>query len=165
MILIAAMSEDRVIGRGDGLPWDVPEEYAQFLEFVRGGTVLMGRRTWEIFGGDLTSRHNVVLSRSRVALPGATVEPDLPGALARARALGGTLFVAGGARVYAQTLPLADRMLLSTIRGAYEGDARFPAFDPADWFPFETREEPRFVFVDWRRRPGRSRPATPVSIR
>ncbi|MEE3258297.1 MAG: dihydrofolate reductase [Candidatus Latescibacterota bacterium] len=73
MIIIPAMSKDRVIGSGDGMPWSVPEEYQQFLGFVEGQTVTMGRRSYEIFGPDLTSAHNIVVSRSGMAQEGGSV--------------------------------------------------------------------------------------------
>ena len=56
LIVISAMSRERVIGQGEGMPWDVPAEFDQFLGFIRDQTVIMGRRSWEIFGADLTSR-------------------------------------------------------------------------------------------------------------
>ncbi|MEM6315510.1 MAG: dihydrofolate reductase, partial [Planctomycetota bacterium] len=62
--LIAAMSRDRVIGAGDGMPWDVPEEYAGYVETVRGATVVFGRRSYEIFGADLDDSELVVLTRN-----------------------------------------------------------------------------------------------------
>ena len=66
-IIIAAMSGDRVIGSGDGMPWHIPEEFDQSLRFVEGETVIMGRRSYEIFGTDLTSEHAISVWRSPVA--------------------------------------------------------------------------------------------------
>ena len=152
MILISAMSQDRVIGSGAGMPWTVPAEYAQFLEFVRGQTVVMGRRSWEIFGPDLTSAHNVVVSRSLTVLDGAEVAPTLERGLERARSFGGELFVAGGGQIYRQALPLADAMYLSIIEGEYSGDTYFPEFDESDWRIVERRHEPGFEFRVYRRR-------------
>ena len=74
MIIIGAMSTERVIGNGDGMPWDVPEEYAHFLRIVDGQTIIIGRRSYEIFGDGLTSAHTVVVSRS-ANLPGAVRGP------------------------------------------------------------------------------------------
>ena len=152
MILISAMTRDRVIGAGDGMPWSIPDEYAQFLDFVRGQVVVMGRRSWEIFGGDLGESENLVISRSVTEMPGARVLPSLEAALEAGRASGKQLFVAGGARVYAQALPLADAMYLSTIRGDYAGDAYFPEFDRKEWEIVEERAHPDFDFVIYRRR-------------
>jgi len=152
MIIIAAMSRDRVIGSGAGMPWSVPDEYAQFLDFVRGQAVIMGRTSYDIFGPDLTESRMFVMSRSIKALPGATLCANLADALAAARATGRTVYCAGGASVYRQALPLADAMYLSTIDGDYEGDAHFPPFDAADWDVAKRERHPRFDFVIYRRR-------------
>lgn len=152
MILISAMTRDRVIGAGDGMPWSIPEEYAQFLAHVRGQAVVMGRRSWEIFGADLSDSTNFVVSRSTRSLDGAEVYGDLPSALAAAVATGKRLFVAGGAGVYAQTIGDADAMYLSFIRGEYRGDAYFPEFDEADWHVEQRRAHDDYEFVIYRRR-------------
>jgi dihydrofolate reductase len=154
MILIAAMSRDRIIGAGDGLPWDVPEEYAQFLAFIRGETVLIGRRSFEIFGKDLTSAHTVVLSRRRATIPGARVASSWEEACALATSFGRTVFCAGGESVYRLALPSADAMYLSILRGRFEGDARFPTFSEALWRVETRTEHPRFEFVVYRRIAG-----------
>lgn len=149
MRIIAAMSENRVIGSGKGMPWDVPEEYQQYLELIRGNTVLIGRRSYEIFGRDMTAGHVVVLSRSRRPVAGAEVCQSLPAALDAAAAYGKPIYSCGGASVYEQTIPLASEMLLSTIKGEYEGDAYFPEFDESEWRMADERDEERFVFRRW----------------
>ncbi len=151
MILIAALGTGGVIGSGDGMPWDVPEEYEHFLSLIAGQTVLMGRRSWEIFGGDLTSARNIVISRSANMIAGAKLAHSLGAAMELGRSYGKTLFCAGGAGVYAQALPHADAMYLSYIKGVFSGDAYFPEFDDADWV-IETRvDHPRFEYVVYRR--------------
>lgn len=152
MILISAMAKNRVIGSGAGMPWNVPEEYRHFLDTVDGETVLMGRRSWEIFGDDLTSAHNIVVSRSIRELAGATVVDDLCAAVELGRSYGRRLFSAGGAQIYAQTMPLADAMHLSFIKGEFEGDAWFPEIDDKIWKVTERRDHPRFEFVVYERR-------------
>jgi dihydrofolate reductase len=152
MIIIGAMSTDRVVGRGDGMPWDVPEEYAQFLRFVRGQTIIIGRRSYEIFGDGLTSAHTVVVSRSAGALPGAVLAPSVEEAVRVAESFGKTVFSAGGASIYAQTIPLADTMYLSYIKGRFTGDAYFPSFSDRDWVVERREDHPRFEFVVYRRR-------------
>lgn len=154
MTIIAALSTDHLIGSGDGMPWEVPEEYQQFLDFIAGQTVIMGRRSFEIFGGDLTSAHALVVSRSASDLEGAIVCRSLDEACAQAAAFGKTVFSAGGATIYEQTLPRADRMYLSYIKGDFEGDTYFPAFDEAEWQVVRREEHPRFVFVAYARRAG-----------
>ncbi|MCO6047386.1 dihydrofolate reductase [Aeoliella sp. ICT_H6.2] len=152
MKIIAAMSENRVIGQAAGMPWNVPEEYEQYLEFVRGATVLMGRRSFEIFGADVTAAHIVVLSHSSRPATGATVCQNLPEALDAAKAFGKPIFSCGGAEVYQQTIPLVTEMLLSTIKGEYEGDTYFPEFDAFEWKVAEERNEERYLFRRWVRR-------------
>ncbi len=158
MIIIGAMSTDHVIGSGDGMPWHVPEEYAQFLRFIEGQTVIIGRRSYDIFGKDLTSAHNVVVSRSARDLPGALVVATIEDALQKAESFGRTVFSAGGASVYAQTLPLADTMYLSYIKGHFTGDAYFPAFSDREWAVERREDHPRFEFVVYRRQLPPNRP-------
>ena len=93
----------------------------------------VGRRSWEIFGPDLTSAHNIVVSRSLTSAAGATVVDRVDLAVEVAREYGREVFCAGGAQLYAQTLPLADGMYLSYIKGEFEGDVFFPEFDEARW--------------------------------
>jgi len=151
MIIIGAMSADHVIGSGDGMPWDVPEEYAHFLRLIEGQTVIIGRRSYEIFGASLASAHTVVVSRSAATLPGAVVAASVADAVQEAETLGPTVFSAGGASIYAQTIPLADAMYLSYIKGHYTGDAHFPAFDDREWAVERREDHPRFEFVVYRR--------------
>ena len=152
MIIIGAMSTDHVIGSGDGMPWEVPEEYAQFLRFIDGHTVIIGRRSYEIFGKGLTSAHTLVVTRSTGNLPGAVVVPSVEEALSVAGAFNNTVFSAGGASIYAQTVPLADTMYLSYIKGHFAGDAYFPAFSDREWAVDRREDHPRFEFVVYRRK-------------
>ncbi|MFT5376839.1 MAG: dihydrofolate reductase [Candidatus Latescibacterota bacterium] len=152
MIIISAMSKDYVIGSGDGMPWSVPEEYEQFLRFVDGQAIIMGRRSFEIFGPDLKSSANIVVSRSTGAIEGALVCGSIDEAVEKATSLGKTVFSAGGATMYEQTLPLASDMYLSFIKGDFSGDTYFPAFDEADWDIIERRDHAAFEFVHYRRK-------------
>jgi dihydrofolate reductase len=152
LVLIAAMTPERVIGREDGLPWDLPEEYAHFLSCIRDQTVIMGRRSWAIFGDDLTSRLNVVVSRTADELAGAVVARSIDEALAVTAPTGGTVFSAGGATIYAATMPRADALWLSVIHNRFVGDTYFPRIDVDTWR--EVRREPHdgWDFVVWHRR-------------
>jgi dihydrofolate reductase len=151
MIIISAMSRDRLIGKGDGLPWHVPEEYNQFLRFIEGQTVILGRKSYPIFGKSLTSAHNVVVSRSVSELPGAVVVPNIERAVEVAESFGKTVFSAGGSTIYQQTIPLADTMYLSFMKGEFEGDAYFPEFDESEWVVEKREDHPKFEFVVYRR--------------
>jgi len=152
-IIIAAMSAERVIGSGDGMPWEVPTEYAHFLDTVRGQTLIMGRRTWEIFGADVTSAHNIVITRS-AEVAGAEVADGLPSALALAARYGKTAYIAGGGSIYAQALAddVVDAMYLSTIKGDFSGDTWFPAWSNADWEVTVIEDRGPYVFTEYHRR-------------
>lgn len=154
LILISAMTADRVIGAGDGLPWSIPEEYEHFLGLVRGHPVVMGRRSYEIFGPDLSESPLVVVSRSTQSLPGAEVRPGVDEALAHAGSLGETVFSAGGATIYAQTMSRADAMYLSIVKRAFQGDTYFPEFDESQWDVTRRDDHGEFEFRVYTRRAG-----------
>ena len=165
--LLAAVARNGVIGRGNTLPWHLPADLKRFKALTLGHPVVMGRKTWDsIFarlGKPLPGRTSIVVSRSP-SLPataqGAIVTGSVPGAIAAAgNAV--EIFVIGGAEIYALALPLADRLCLTEIDAAPDGDAWFPAFDRAE-FAESAREagEPgghlHYDFVTYdRRRPAR----------
>jgi dihydrofolate reductase len=116
-----------------------------------GHTIIIGRRSYEIFADTLTSAHNVVVSRSAADVAGAVVVRTIEDAVRVAQSFGGTFFSAGGATIYAQTIPLAQTMYLSYIKGYYSGDAYFPEFSEQEWSVEKREDHPRFVFVVYRR--------------
>lgn len=154
MILISAMTHDRVIGDRGALPWSIPDEYRQFLDQVEGQATILGRASYEIFGPDLTARSPlVVVSRSVDALPDATVCASLEAAIDTARGLATKrVYCAGGASIYALAVPHATRMHLSFVRRAYAGDAFFPEFDAAAWSVERTVEHAEFEYREYARR-------------
>ncbi|WP_417733088.1 dihydrofolate reductase [Rosistilla oblonga] len=151
MIIISAMSEDRVIGSQNGMPWNVPAEYQQYLDFVAGQTVIMGRKTFEIFGKDVAPETSLIVVSRSAELDDVPVATTFDKAVAMAKDLGKQIFIAGGSSIYEQALAVADQMYLSTIHGEYRGDAYFPAFDADNWQVVETREQPQFTFRRWKR--------------
>lgn len=131
---MAALAErDRLIGRGLELPWRIPADLRRFQALTVGHPLVMGRRTFESllhqFGGPLPGRENVVLTRHPVHSdhPGLHVYGSLEAALA-AFAGRERVFIGGGAQVYAAALPLADRLELTLVEGAFEGDTYFPPY-------------------------------------
>jgi len=132
-IIIAAIDKNNLIGAGDALPWHIPEEYQQFLDFIAGNTVIWGRITWTLFSKIPPSKNNLVLSYEQLYLPGAQVVTSIAEAFRIAETFSQDIFIAGGASVYRQTLHLVDKLYLSVIHGEYSGDVYFPVFDPADW--------------------------------
>lgn len=139
--LIAAASDNDVIGKDNDLPWHLPDEFRHFKATTRGHHVIMGRRTWESRNKPLPKRVNVVVtSRRDYEAPGATVVHSLDEGLELARAAGeDEAFVIGGTRLYAEALPLADRVYLTRVHGQFEGDAHFPAMDMSRWRVAEER--------------------------
>ena len=133
--LVAAVAENRVIGRSGGLPWRLPGELGRFKALTMGKPVIMGRRTYRDIGRPLPGRRNIVISRNRsLCIDGVSVVHGLDAALAAAAMDGGgEVMVIGGAEIYAMALPRAGRMYLTEVHAAARGETRFPAFDRAAW--------------------------------
>lgn len=131
--IVAAVSENGVIGRDGGLPWRLPADTKFFKELTSGHTVVMGRRTWDEIARPLRHRRNIVITRN----PAWSAEgAERAGSLTAALELAGSeaqIFVIGGAEIYRQALPIADRMYLTHVHATVEGDTWFPDWDPADW--------------------------------
>ncbi len=150
LALIAAMTEDRVIGRENGLPWHLPEDLRHFKRLTTGHPVIMGRRTWESVGTPLPGRRNIVVTRQAgFRAPGADVVPSLPAAL-RLVADAPEVFVVGGAEVYRAALPHADRIHLTVIHTRdVAGDTHFPPFEGPEWALTEERHHPADARHAW----------------
>jgi dihydrofolate reductase len=139
LVLIAAVSENGVIGRGNALPWRLKSDLRRFRALTMGKPVVMGRRTFVSIGKPLPGRTNIVISRDPAfAAAGVLIAGTLPAALEAARgdALrrgSGEIAIIGGADVYAQVLPLADRLEITRVHANIQGDAMFPAIDTAKW--------------------------------
>jgi len=132
IIIVAAMAENRVIGRDGDLPWSLPDDLRRFMRMTMGHTLVMGRRTFASLPGPLPGRTTIVLSRDPAfCADGVTVARDLPTALAAAD--DDEVYIAGGNAIYAAALPLADRMELTIVHAEVDGDTVFPPFDAADW--------------------------------
>lgn len=131
VVLIAAVARNGVIGRGGDLIWRIPADLAHFKRVTMGHPIVMGRKTWESIGRPLPGRRNLVVTRNAdYVAPGAEVVGSLREAL-RVCADVPELFVVGGAEIYREALPVADRLWLTEIHAEAPGDARFPDWDPA----------------------------------
>lgn len=132
--IIAAMSENRVIGRGGRLPWHLPADLAHFKSLTMGHAMIMGRKTYDSIGRPLPGRTSIVLSRSRaIEAPGVITARSLNDAIAAA-AGGAEVFVIGGSEVFAAALPMADRLHLTIVHTTIpDGDVFFPSFDDRRW--------------------------------
>jgi dihydrofolate reductase len=160
LVLIAAVADNGVIGRGGEMPWHHPEDLRHFRETTTGHPVILGRKTYERIverlGEPLPDRTSVVLSTRALDLPdGAVLANSVPAALsAAADALAPdreTVYVAGGATVYEATLPLADRLVLTELDAAHEGDTHFPEFDREVWTVTARDERSDLAFVTYER--------------
>lgn len=164
LCLIAALADNRVIGVDNRLPWRLPADLRYFKATTLGKPVIMGRKTWDSLGRALPGRLNLVVSRQPgLQLDGAEVQASLEAALARAAEWAeaeraGEIMLIGGAELYAQALPLAERLYLTRVHLTPEGDAWFPAFAEADWqrvsqhgHPAEG-DAPGHSFEVWQRR-------------
>ncbi len=134
---IAAVSLNRVIGRGGRLPWDLPEDVAYLHECVRGGVVIEGRRCYESRGRAFpgAARTIVLSGRTSWRPADATVCASLEEALREAAPTGRTIWIAGGERVYAEGLPFCRRLHLTLVHREYSGDTFFPEW--RNRFPVE----------------------------
>lgn len=131
--LIAAMSENHVIGSAGGLPWRLPLDMRHFKTVTTGHPVVMGRKTFETLPGPLPNRRNIVITRNpSYRADGAEVVPSLDDALALVAA-DAEVFVAGGGEVYRAAIARADRLYLTIVHASVPGDTSFPAFDERAW--------------------------------
>ncbi len=137
--IIVAVSENGVIGRGGTLPWRLPADLKYFRRVTTGHAVVMGRKNFEDIGRPLPDRRNIVLTRdSGFRAEGCLVARSIEQAIT----LAGDdpeIFFIGGAELYTQILPRADRLYLTRVHASIEGDTYFPEFSSDDWIRI-TRE-------------------------
>ena len=158
--LIAAVADNRVIGRDGEMPWHLPADLRHFKTMTMGHPVIMGRLTYDSIaadiGGPLPGRTNIVLSRGSPDLPDEVIVADsIERAMNAAREAtddAETVYVIGGATIYEQFLPQADRLVLTEIQESYEGDTEFPAWDREEWTERSREDHDGFSFVEYERR-------------
>jgi len=164
IVLIAAVAENRVIGRGNGLPWRLKSDLQHFRALTMGKPVVMGRKTFLSIGKPLPGRTSIVVSRDRsFAAPGIVVAPSLEVAFEAARGDAlrrgvDEIIIAGGAEIYAQAMTIATRLAVTEVHKSVEGDARFPVIDRNVWQEIGRSEgapgledEAAFAFVTYDR--------------
>lgn len=161
VVIIAAVgARDRVIGKGNDLPWHIPEDLKRFKAMTSGHPVLMGKRTFESLlhqlGRPLPGRLNIVLAHdaSWPEWDNVVVHSSVDDALAAASDAS-TVFITGGATVYAHFLGIADRLELTLVEGEYDGDVFFPEYQHLIGTVYEEVERDQrdgFAFVTYHRR-------------
>ena len=160
--LVAALDRNLAIGRGNALPWHLPDDLKRFKALTLGHPVLMGRKTAEAIGRALPGRRNLVLTRRAGApVPGMEAVPTLDTAISEISTAGGaTLMVIGGGQVYALAMACATHLYLTCVDTIVaDADAYFPAFDAVHWrvvarnaHPADARHAFAFEDVDYERK-------------
>ena len=139
LALIVAQGLNRVIGNDNKLPWYLPEDLRYFKEVTMGKPIIMGRKTFESIGKPLPGRLNIVITRdSNWSAEGVKIVASLEEAIEVGEAqamIDGVeeAVIIGGAQIYAQSLPLVDRLYLTQVEAEPEGDAHFPKIDYGQW--------------------------------
>ena len=145
--IIVAVSENKAIGRNNQLLWHLPDDLKYFKKITSGSTVIMGRKTWESIGRPLPNRRNIVVSR-KLSLSDAEVYGSLNDAI-DAATKGSVaiterqpeIFIIGGAEIYRQALPLADKVYLTVVNQTIsDADTFFPEIDPSQWVETECEQ-------------------------
>lgn len=142
--LIVAADENNVIGGGNRLLWQLPDDLKHFRELTEGHPVIMGRKTFESIGKPLPNRRNIVVSRRKdFATKGCEVFDSLDAALlAIEREPSGEAFVIGGGEIYTQAMAQADRIYLTRVHAEFVGDTFFPELDMRLWVETDRKEHP-----------------------
>ena len=147
------MSLNRVIGRGNSIPWHLPEDFKWFKRMTTGQVVVMGRKTFQSIGKPLPNRTTIVLTRSAEPIPGVLtvssfdqIHPDDQGLAGR------DIFICGGAEVYRQALPLCSDLYLTLVKLTVDGDIFFPSFEDQFELVETLSETPEFKILHYQTR-------------
>lgn len=138
--LVVAMDEHRLIGAGNHLPWHLSADLSHFRHLTLGKPLLMGRNTYESIGRPLPGRHNIVVTHNPdYSAPGCTLVAS-PEAAIGAAGKAKEVMIIGGALIYQQMLPYAQRIYLTLVHGSFQGDTWFPLLDPKVWIEVERED-------------------------
>lgn len=164
IVLLAAVADNGVIGRGNALPFRQSSDLKRFRSITMGKPVLMGRKTYESIGKPLPDRTNIVVSRDPDFAPDSVVvarslDAALDAARTDAQKRGADeIVVIGGTDIFLQTMPLADRMEITHVHARPEGDTYFPPIDATQWravtrsdHPAGPRDEAAFSYITYAR--------------
>jgi len=143
--MIVATADNNIIGKNNTMPWHLPADLAYFKKVTLGKAIIMGRKTYESIGRALPGRRNIVISRDEHYIPqgkgaeGVDTVTSVEQALALISDAAGTesvvaeVMVIGGGAIYQHCLPNADRLYITHIKAAIDGDTQFPSYDEASW--------------------------------
>lgn len=140
LALIVATDERGLIGKDNDLPWYLSADLQYFRKVTMGKPIIMGRNTYESIGRALPDRHNIVITKKKIfKAEGCTIVNSTEQALLAA-ADAQEVIIMGGASLYAQLLPQADKLYLTLVHAKLEGDTWFPEWNKNDWFE-QSRED------------------------
>ena len=151
-LAIAAMAQNRVIGKGAKIPWHLPEDFRWFKRKTLGHILVMGRKTFESIGKPLPGRTTLVLSRTARQWPWPEVRSITDLDRLDPQSDDREFFICGGAEVYAQTLPRCSDLFLTRVKREVEGDVLFPSFEDRFVLVEELADTPEFSIVHYRNR-------------
>ncbi len=164
VVLVAAVARNGVIGADNAMPWHLPEDLARFKRITMGRPLVMGRRTYDSIGRPLPGRRTIVITRDRDwHVDGVTAVGSVGDALALAAQGPGAaapdagsdeIMVVGGGQIYAETMPLADRLEITHLDAEADGDTRFPVIDPDLWRATADEQLDGFRWTTYQRRTG-----------
>jgi dihydrofolate reductase len=147
---IAAMSLNRVIGRGNQIPWHLPEDFKWFKRMTTGNVVVMGRKTFESIGRPLPNRETIVVSRGDFSYPGVRTVASLEAIDLENESR--EVFICGGAQIYAQALSKCSDLYLTLVLNEVEGDTFFPPFEDQFQLAETVLETPEFRILHYVRK-------------
>ena len=154
--VIAAVSENLVIGYNNALPWHISEDLKNFKKITTNHSVVMGRKTFESIGKPLKERRNIVISRDKaLKISGVEVVNSLDDAICLTKDEN-EIFIIGGEQIYKMAMPIATNMHITKVHSNIKGDAFFPAFDKNEWNILtqkdsETIEGLKFSFIEYQK--------------
>lgn len=143
------MAENRVIGHAGDIPWHLPEDFKWFKQTTMGGVLVMGRKTYDSIGKPLPGRDTFVLSRRPQAIPGVHSFTDLE--MLHHFDTDKTIWIAGGAEIYRQTLKYCDELFLTRVHRRPKGDTYFPEFENEFSLSEVIRKSDAFTIERWTR--------------
>lgn len=130
--IVVAIAENNAIGKDNKLLWHLPKDLKHFKEITTGGTVIMGRKTYDSVGRPLPNRRNIIITRQQIEIPGCEVVNSVDAALDLCRNEA-EVFIVGGAEIYKLSMPLTDKIFLTIVHENFDADTYFPEIKPTTW--------------------------------
>jgi dihydrofolate reductase len=137
--IVVAIAQNNAIGKDNKLLWHLPKDLKHFKDITTGGTVIMGRKTYDSVGRPLPNRRNIIITRQQIEIPGCEVVNSIDAALALCRDEA-EVFIVGGAEIYKQALPLTDKIFLTIVHQDFEADTYFPEIKGDIWKETERQD-------------------------